>query len=560
MSLFSSQDATTSAIPIPIMQPVGNTSDTPASLSPRKRKRDSSDFQEENKRPPPALRRTNSVADSNSSSGPRITASTSNERTSLGNLPAELVDSICQHLDEDSLLQLRLASRDMYRKSLYQTSHKAFREVRVVFGEASRAGLNGFIDMVTHHPHLTQYTEKVVIATSDAFFVGDMDLDPPSEARNNRPLASHEGDWLKHFNYPKLHWTERGVDIAMLLVTLAKLPNVHTVKVSDKPGFKPGVSGMRRDVVDFVNASWCKQCQTADMSKCHHLAIFEEALRLVIDCTRTSFDADDDGAQIYQSLLEDFKIPDKASIYGSWQPYNLNYPSLRNILFNIGHLHPGSSAKPGRHSLFSRLVEAAPNLQNVQISGRKKHLWRDLHQSQLRLNYEWLNFDTTSMFCQLETLDLRTVVLDTQQLSNLLTSQQATLTRVRLQGVDLGSEGDWEKIIKDLQAMPKLERLFLRGLECDNTFAWFDDFEEIARNPGFEAYNSQIAIETNQSTPWSMWGYWMYPRSSSERPGQQPYGRQLTNFVGWLFKGRLEIETGLKYLSEHIQMITPVST
>lgn len=164
------------------------------------------------------------------------------------------------------------------------------------------------------------------------------------------------------------------------------------------------------------------------------------------------------------------------------------------------------------------------------------------------------------MFCQLETLDLRTVVLDTQQLSNLLTSQQATLTHVHLEGVDLESEGDWEKIIKDLQAMPKLKKLFLRGLECDNIFALFKDFEEIARNPGFEAYNSQIVIETNPGTPWSMWGYWMSPRSSSERPGQQIYGRQATNFMGWLFKGPLKIETGLNCLSEHCMMITPVST
>lgn len=136
-------------------------------------------------------------------------------------------------------LRQRLVSKDMYRKSLYQTSHRAFREIRVVFGEASRAGLNGLIDMMTHHPHLTQYTEKVIIATSDAFFVRDMDLDLPSEVRNNRPLASHEGDWLKHFNYPKLHWTERGVDIAMLLVTLAKLPTSHYLKTSKSQTKRP---------------------------------------------------------------------------------------------------------------------------------------------------------------------------------------------------------------------------------------------------------------------------------------------------------------------------------
>ncbi|KAF2817992.1 uncharacterized protein BDZ99DRAFT_565528 [Mytilinidion resinicola] len=316
-----------------------------------KRKRDSTDPEEQEKRLAPTLHPTNTAETPTSSPRIRDAAPTSDERPSLGNLPAELVDGICKHLDEKSLLQLRLTSRGMYGKSLYQTTTLAFREIRVVLGEDSRAGLNGFIDMVMQNPDLTKYTEKVVIAISDAFFVGDMDLDLPSEVRK--------------------------------------------------------------------------------------------------------------------------------------QP-------AKNLIFNIGHLRPGSSAKPGRQSLFSRLVEAAPNLQNVQISGRKKHLWKDLHQTQLRLNYDWLNFDTSSMFCQLETLDLRTVVLDTQRLSNLLKSQEATLTHVHLEGVDLGPNGDWQKIIEDLKALPKLEDFFLRGLGCDGLSAWFDDQEEIERNSGFQAYNDQF--------------------------------------------------------------------
>lgn len=488
-------------------------------------------------------------------------------------LPPELIDTICQKLPLEDVLSLRSSCQDMAEKSAYHLENRAFKEIRVSLTSQSRVGLNRLIDLSTHE-NVARRVEKITIhmneltllANSAVMYPGTIDINTSGHGSfthdyRNKGLDLRKGQythrserrqWWKHFVDPTINIQAQGIDMGMLWISLLRFRNLKTIEIKDH--ILPRLQHkMDTKIAQFVGPSGCNKCAVTNLRKCVHFQLFLDAVwSLTGDLPQT--------AGNFRFLAYNFGVP----LEFVNTRHNATFTKLEqlNVLLCLGNLNKSQKEQYQLNFLRSLLESVAESIPTLSISERHAEgymvpcylkdisnlgYWRPSIERPISL----LCMGTPSFMKQqnlrLATLELDAVTMSNLNLANLMLYNRKTLTKVRLESVNLVDRTfdrlDWDPILLILHESPKLKKLFIRAPMLENRCVLFEDYgggeatlaewNKVAKNwaPGeWSAFRTEITSEF---------------RANAGYTGN----RDLT---GWSFEDG-DIKAGVKYLRDFIK-------
>ncbi|KAF2734191.1 hypothetical protein EJ04DRAFT_564471 [Polyplosphaeria fusca] len=151
--------------------------------------------------------------------------------TTLGSLPTELVDAVCEYLDQHEILELRCTNRQLY-SALWKTFAKLITSIKIIVHPVSLEKL----EWLTTYEHLASTVEELVIGSEGPDQYAQIAKKPFPDLIKERIsqlyINGNINDGAKNAEGVE---TLRDIESARLLQCIESLPNLKRILVEDPP-------------------------------------------------------------------------------------------------------------------------------------------------------------------------------------------------------------------------------------------------------------------------------------------------------------------------------------